>query len=314
LDLWVVPHLATGAITLTLIGFMEAMVIAKSIATKTRQQIDINQELVGQGMANLVGSFFQSYTVAGSFSRSAVNFTSGARTGFASVVTSFVVMVTLFWLTPLLYHLPQATLAVVIIVAVINLIKVEPIVTAWRVDPQDGIAGVITLVCTLALAPDLHYGILVGVALSLATYLYRTMRPRVVCITPGSDGSLTGTEVHELGPHQKIAIVRFDGRLYFGDSSYFEDKVLEIVSRSTELRYLIVDAGGINQIDATGEQILRDLVERLRDIGVDVHFARAKKQLTDVLERTGCMDYIGRDHFFSRNQQALEYLSRQLNP
>ncbi|MDP6775714.1 MAG: sodium-independent anion transporter, partial [Candidatus Latescibacteria bacterium] len=102
-------------------------------------------------------------------------------------------------------------------------------------------------------------------------------------------------------------------RLYFGDSSYFEDKVVEIVSQFTELRYLVVDAGGINQIDATGEQILRDLVERLRDIGVDVHFTRAKKQLRDVLERTGCMDYIGRDHFHRRNQHAMNELSNRLN-
>ena len=124
---------------------------------------------------------------------------------------------------------------------------------------------------------------------------------------------MVDAEADELDPDQKVAIVRFDGRLYFGDSSHFEDKVLGIVAQFPQLRYLIVDAGGINQIDATGEQILRDLVERLREIGVEVFFTHAKRQLRDVLERTGCLDYIGRDHFFGRNQNALEDLQGRLD-
>ena len=312
IDLGVVPHLAMGAITITLVGLMEVMAIAKTIATKTKQQIDINQELIGQGVSNLVGSFFQSYAVSGSFARSVVNFNSGARTGFASVVTSLVVMITLLWFTPLLYHLPQATLAVIIVTAVASLIKIKSTIIAWRVQPQDGIVAVVTFLCTLALAPALHQGILIGVVLSLTTYLFRTMRPRVVCLARRPDGVLRDAETHELEADQKIAIIRFDGMLYFGDSSYFEDKVLEIVARLPELQYLIVDAGGINRVDATGEQTLRNLIERLRDIGVDVFFTRAKTPLKDVLERTGCMDYIGRDHFFSWNQHALEYLWERL--
>jgi len=307
LDMRVVPELAMGAITITLVGLMEAMAIAKTIATKTRQQIDINQELIGQGMSNLVGSFFQSYVVSGSFSRSAVNYASGARTGFSSVVTSLVVMVALLWFTPLLYHLPQATLGAIIVTAVISLIRIKPIVTAWRVQRQDGVIAVVTFLSTLVLAPALHQGILIGVALSLMTYLLRTMRPRVVFLARHADGTLHGAKIHGLELDQKIAIIRFDGRLYFGDSSYFEDKVLEIVAHLPELQYLIVDAGGINQVDATGEQTLRNLVGRLRGVGIDVFITGAKRQFRDVLDRTGSMDYIGRDHFFSRNQHALEH-------
>ena len=312
IDLGAVPDLAMGAITITLVGMMEAMAIAKTIATKTKQRIDINQELMGQGMANLVGSWFQSYAVSGSFSRSAVNYASGARTGFASVFTSLVVVVALLWLTPLLYHLPQATLSAIIIVAVVDLIKIKPIVTAWRVQRQDGAVAVVTFLGTLALAPALHRGILIGVALSLTAYLFGAMRPRVVCLVRPPDGILRDADVDELDVDEKIAIIRFDGRLYFGDSTYFEDKVLEVVARLPELRFLVVDAGGINHIDATGEQTLRTLVGRLRDIGVDMFFTRAKKQLMDVLERTGCADYVGRDHFFSWNQHALEHLWARL--
>jgi SulP family sulfate permease len=313
-ELEMIPQLATGAITLTLIGFMEAISIAKTLATQTKQRLDINQELIGQGMANLAGSFFQSYVVSGSFARSAINFASGARTGFSSVVASLVAMAFLLWLTPLLYFLPQATLAAIIVASVLNLIRVRPLATAWRVSRQDGLVGALTFVATLGLAPDLHLGIALGVGLSLVLNLYRTMRPHVAFLARHMDGTLREAGAGGLLPHQQIAILRFDGRLYFGASSYFEDSVLETVARVPELRYLIVDAEGINQIDASGEQALRGVVERLRAIGIDVYFTRAKRQFTDALERTGAMEYIGRDHFFRWNQHALEHLWARLEP
>ena len=141
IDATVLTQLFVGALTLTMLGLMEAMAIAKTLAARTRQHLDINQELIGQGMANVIGGFFQSYATSGSFSRSAVNHQSGARTGFASVVTSLVIAATLLWLTPLLYYLPQATLAVVIIAAVGGLVRIQPLVTAWRIRAFDGLIG-----------------------------------------------------------------------------------------------------------------------------------------------------------------------------
>ncbi len=314
IDWQVVPHLAMGALALTLIGLMEAMSIAKTIATKTRQRIDVNQELIGQGLANLLGSFFQSYTVSGSFSRSAVNFASGAVTGFSALISSLMVMLTLLFLTPLLFYLPQATLAVIIIYAVLNLIRLEPVLTAGQVSRQDGLIGVITFLFTLVLAPALHLGIGLGVVLSLVLYFYHSMRPHVAYLARHADGSLRDADANGLALDQRIAIIRFDGRLYFGNTSYFEDKVLEAVARIPELRYLVVDAGGINQIDASGEQTLRQVVERLRAIDIDVYFTRAKPQFIQVLKHTGCMDYIGADHFFTWNQHALEHLWDQMEP
>jgi SulP family sulfate permease len=314
IDWQVVPQLLTGALILTLIGLLETMSIAKSIATKSKQRIDVNQELIGQGLASLVGSFFQSFTVSGSFSRSAVNFASGGVTGFSLVISSMVVMLTLLFLTPLLYYLPQATLAVIIMFAVLNLIRIEPVLTAARVSRQDGLIGVLTFLLTLGLAPKLHLGIAVGIALSLVTYFYRSMRPHVAYLARYADGSLRDADANGLALDQRIAIIRFDGRLYFGNTSYFEDTVLEAISRISELRYLVIDAGGINQIDASGEQTVRQITERLRDVGIDVYFTRAKPQLISVLERTGCMDYIGADHFFTWNQHALEYLWDQMEP
>jgi len=310
----IASSLAIGAAFITVIGLMEAMSIAKSIATKTRQQLDVNQELVGQGLSNIVGSLFQSFAVSGSFSRSAINYESGARTGFATVVCSCVVMATLLFLTPLLYHLPQATLATIIVFAVLSLVRLDPVVVAWRVTPKDGAVAVVTFLSTLILAPQLHFGIAIGVSLTLILYLHRSMRPHVAYLSRHPDGPLVDAEANDLALDKSIALIRFDGRLYFGDSSYFESKILEAVTRLPELEFIIIDSGGINQIDATGERTLRDTVTNLRSVGIDIYFTRAKSQFVDVLERTGCLDHIGRDHFFDWNQHALDHLWTRMDP
>ena len=313
IDATVLAQLFVGALTLTMLGLMEAMAIAKTLAARTRQHLDINRELIGQGMANVIGGLFQSYATSGSFSRSAVNYQSGARTGFSSVVASLVIAATLLWLTPLLYYLPQATLAVVIIAAVGGLVRIQPLVTAWRVRAFDGLIGMATFVGTLALAPDLHLGVALGVGASLVLNFYRTMRPRVVFLARHLDGTMRGSD-EGLRPDQQLAIMRFDGQLYFGSSRYFEDKVLETIASAPELRYLILDANGINRIDASGEQALRNVVERLREVGMDLYLTQAKRQLTDALEQSGLMEQIGRDHFFRWNQHALECLWARLHP
>ncbi len=173
------PKLAAGALVITFLGLMEATSIAKAVAVKTKQRLDINQELIGQGLSNIVGSFFQSFPVSGSFSRTAVNFSAGAITGMSSVVTSFVVIAVLLWFTPLFYYLPQATLAAIIVVAVSSLIKVRPIVSAWKTNPLDASVAIITFCLTLYFAPQIQNAIFVGVALSLLLFLFKTMRPHV---------------------------------------------------------------------------------------------------------------------------------------
>ncbi|MGB5277541.1 MAG: SulP family inorganic anion transporter, partial [Gammaproteobacteria bacterium] len=152
----ILVQLITTAVIISIIGFMEAISIAKAMAARTRQRLDPNQELIGQGFGNIVSGLFQGYAVSGSFSRSAVNINAGAITGFSAVVTGLAVGATLLFLTPLLYHLPQATLAAVIMMAVINLVKIEPIIYAWRVQPHDGIVAIVTFVLTLIVAPHLE--------------------------------------------------------------------------------------------------------------------------------------------------------------
>ncbi len=305
IDFDVMRSLLSAAVTIALIGFVGTISIAKSIATQTRQRIEANQELIGQGLSNLVGSFFLSHPVSGSFARSAVNLRAGAQTGFSSVVAVSIVVVILLWVTPLLYHLPLSTLAAIIMMSVFGLVQIKPIRRMWRVHQHDGLVAVVSFVLTLISAPHLDVGIVIGAGLSLILYLYHTMRPRVAILSRHPDGALRDAPTHKLETCEVIAMLRFDGSLYFGSARAFEDMILERVAQNPQLRYVIVDAEGINQIDATGEAVLIDVVDRLKEAKIEVLFARMKMQILEVLERTGSRDQIGRDRFFSTPEQAL---------
>jgi sulfate permease, SulP family len=298
--------LLSTAIVISLVGFMEAISIAKAIAAKTRQRIDPNQELVGQGLANIVSSLTQGFPVSGSFSRSAVNMNAGAKTGMSSVITAVFVLLTLLFLTPLLFHLPQAALAAVIIMAVIGLINFTAIRHAWEANKHDGIAAVVTFVATLAYAPHLDKGIMIGAGLAIVLFLYRTMSPRVAILGRYHDGTLRDAKINNLPSSDVVTAVRFDGRLYFANVSYFEDAILEAVADNPNAHYLLVVGDAINEIDASGEEVIHHLVERLNAIGVVMLFAGLKKQVLDVMQATGLRAEVGEQRFFSTAEQALE--------
>lgn len=307
IDFQIAATLITNAIAIGLIGFTEAISVAKAIAAQTRQRLDANQGLVGQGLSNITSSLFSGYAVSGSFSRSAVNLSAGAKTGFAAISSGILVMITLLYFTPLLYHLPQPTLAAVIILAVVNLIKFKPIKYAWRVQKHDAIVAMITFVLTLLWAPHLEKSILVGVVLSMSMYMYRTMRPRIAILAMQSDGSLADAESNILKTCPKISILRFDGPLFFANTGYFEEKVLERVASKPELKFIIIDAEGINEIDATGEEMLHQLAIRLHGLGIEFLFCRTKKQVMDVFLRTGFANEPWHDHFLHTEQQAIQF-------
>ena len=310
---WTVTgQLVAAAVTIALIGFMEAIAIAKSMAGQTRQRLDTNQELVGQGLSNITAGLFQGYPVSGSFSRSAVNFTAGARTGFAAVVTGAMVAITLLFLTPMLFHLPQATLAAVIMMAVVNLVKISPIRHAMKIQPHDGWVAIITFVLTLMVAPHLDKAIIVGVLLSLGLYLYRTMRPRFVELSVHDDGTLRSAAAFNLSTCDFMSILRFDGSLYFANAGYFETKVLGHVADKDKLEHLIIDCEGINEIDATGMEMLEGLTERMNTAGVILYFARAKQQVLDCFRESGFMEHLGMDHFFRTRTEAINGARRLL--
>lgn len=305
--------LLSAALVISLVGFMEAISIAKAVAARTKQRIDPNQELIGQGLSNVVGSFSQAFPVSGSFSRTAVNMNAGARTGMSSVITALIVLVALLFLTPLLYHLPQAVLAAIIIMAVVGLVNFNAVKHAWQASKHDGIAAVVTFIATLAFAPHLDNGIMVGAGLALGLYLYRTMSPRVAVLGRYKDGTLRDLKVNpDLPTSKHVVAIRFDGSLYFANVSYFEDAILEAVSHHPDAKYVLVVGSGINQLDASGEEVIHHLVERLQSTGITLVFSGLKKQVLDVMRATGLFDAIGQDKLFATDDLAIAAIYEKL--
>jgi SulP family sulfate permease len=300
-----------AALVMALIGFVEAVSIGKAMAARTRQRIDANQELLGQGLANMAGSLTQAFPTMGSFSRSAVNISAGARTGMSSVVTGVLMLVTLLALTPMLYHLPQAVLAAVIMMAITSLIGFSAMNHAWRAHRHDGIAAWTTFFAALLLAPAIDYGVLLGAALAILLYLYRTMRPRVAVLARHPDGTLRDARLHGLPTSRQLVVLRFDGSLYFANVPYFEDSVLEAVAAAPDAREVLVVADGINAIDASGVEVLEHLSERLAASGTTLSLCGVKLQVMEVFDRTGLCDKIGAANLFRTSTQAIDAIAQR---
>jgi MFS superfamily sulfate permease-like transporter len=304
--------LLPAALVMALIGFMEATSISKAIATSTGERVDTSKELVGQGLANIAGSFFGSYTVSGSFSRSAVAARSGAKTGLFAIISALAVMLVLLYFTPYLYHLPQAVLAVVVMMAVFSLIRIAPLVQAWRVDRVSAVIGIVTFVATLMMAPSIANGILLGVALTVLHYLIRIMKPRAEIVARKADGTLGGIRAHGLKPlSESFVPVRFDGSLSFINVAYFEDIILEAHCKFPRAKAILVVSSGINDIDASGEEKVREVAKRLSEVGVTLMFSGLKHQVMQVFARSGLVEELGQDAFFADKQSALQTLSER---
>jgi len=297
--------LLATAFVIALFGFIEAISIAKAMAAKTKERIDPNQELIGQGLANVVGSLSHAFPVSGSFSRSALNLNAGAVTGMSSVFSGLIMLVTLLFLTPLLYYLPQSVLAAVIMMAVVGLINFKAIKHAWQAHRHDGIAALTTLVATLGFAPHLDNGIVMGAGLAIILYLFRTMKPRAPILSRHADGSLLDATAYKLQTSEHIIPIRFEGSLYFANVPYFEDVILEAMATYPRAKYILVVGDAINQLDASGEEVIRHLFERLRANGVTMVFSGLNRQVLGVMENTGLYALIGTQYFFRDEDSAL---------
>ena len=311
IDWRVIGHLFPFAVIISLLGFMEAISIAKAMAGKTGQRLDPNQELIGQGLANIMGAMGKSYPTSGSFSRSAVNLQAGAISGLSSVFTSMTVVIVLLFFTPLLYHLPQSVLAAVIMMAVIGLVNVSGFIHAWHAKWYDGAISIISFLATLLYAPHLDKGIMIGVVLSLAVFLYNSMRPKVASLARASDDALRCVSTHGLKECEHVAMVRFDGPLFFANSSYLEDVIMEIMRAKKGLRHLILVANGINDIDASGEETLSLLIDRVRSAGVDISLSGVNESVMKVFQRTHLPEKIGEDHLFPTMEKAISSVHAQ---
>lgn len=301
--------LLPGALVMALIGFLEATSISKAISAMTRERINPSRELIGQGLANIVGSFFQSFVVSGSFSRSAVAARMGARTGLFAVVSALAVALVLLFFTPALYHLPLAVLAVIVMLAVFDLIKIRPLLMAWKVDRVGALTGVLTFVATLVMAPALANGVLLGVALTVLSLLVRQMKPRAVVLGRMPDGSLSDMKAHGLPPISKhFVAMRYDGSLDFLNAAHFEEAVLRAHAEFPEAKTILVIGNGINSIDASGEEKIREIAQYMREANVSLAFSSLKQPVREKLYRAKLPHLLGEDNLFKTRESAIQSL------
>lgn len=311
IDYHIISHLLPFAVIIALLGFMETISVAKAMASVTGQRLDPNRELIGQGLANICGALTKSYPTCGSFSRSAVNLQSGAVSGLSGVFTSLTVVLVLLFLTPFFYHLPQSVLAAIVMMAVVGLINVRGFIHAWQAQWYDGTISVITFVGTLAFAPHLDRGIMIGVILSVSVFLYRSMRPKVVDLSLGTDKALHDAVASGLQQCRYIDVVRFDGPLFFANASYLEDQIRNRRRAKKELKHIIISASGINDIDASGEEALSLTVERVRSAGIDISLSGVNRSVMNVLRRTHLIGKIGEDHIYPTVEKAISAVHEQ---
>ena len=311
IDYHIVSRLLPFTVIIALLGFMEAISVAKAMAAITGQRLDPNRELIGQGLGNICGAFTKSYPTSGSFSRSAVNLQCGAVSGLSSVFTSLTVVLVLLFFTPFFYHLPQSVLAAIIMMAVVGLINVKGFIHAWQAQWYDGAISVITFVSTLVFAPHLDRGILIGVILSVSVFLYKSMRPKVVDLSLGTDKELHDAVTGGLQECRYIDVVRFDGPLFFANASYLEDQIRNRRRTKKELKHIIISASGINDIDASGEEALSLTIERVRSAGIDISLSGVNRSVMNVLRRTHLIVKIGEDHIYPTVEKAISAVHEQ---
>jgi len=301
------------ALTISLVGFMESIAVAKAIQAKHRNyQVIPNQELIGLGLANIGGALFQSYPVTGGFSRTAVNDQAGAKTGLASIISAVLIILTLLFLTPLFYYLPKAILASVIMVAVFGLIDVKEAVHLWKSNRTDFAMLLVTFLATLSLG--IEQGIGVGVVLSLMVVIYRSTRPHYAILgnIPGTPYYRNTDRFDQLKEREDTLIFRFDADLYFANTSFFKEKLMEKTAKKQEaLKNLVISAESISYVDSSAMHALEQVLEDLRKQEVRVLFAGVKGPLRDALTRAHLMEKIGNDNFFMNVEDAMAYLDNE---
>lgn len=304
-----------AAFVIALVSFMEATSSATLISARNGHRWQQNQELIGQGLGKIAAAFTGAMPVSASFSRSALNFASGARTGLSSLISAAFVILTLLYLTPLLWHLPTAVLAAVILQVVFGLLDFRALGRAWQASRDDGAAAALTFSATLAFAPNIQNGILSGLLLSLALMLYRDMQPRSALLGLHPDGTYRDLQRFGLEhPHPQLVILRFDSPLTFVTSEAFEAAVLAAINAQPHVRVLLVSATGINAIDASGQHAISSLHQRLRSNGQTLAFCGLKKQVIEPMERTGLWERLKPHAHYRTEHHALDALLPDLGP
>ncbi len=314
-DLKAFSAMGGGAVVVALFGLIEAVAIAKTLAIRVGDRWDPNRELVGQGLANIAVAFFKGFPAGGSFSRSSLNFTLGAKTPLASVITGILVGFTLLYLAPYFYYLPKATLSAIVLSAVIDLIKPWEILKLYRINPRDGLAAGITFSSVFFL--DLWVAITLGIVVSFGSFLYRTMYPKIVVLTRDpQSGTFVNVEGRDLPQCPQILYIRPNTSIYFGNAQYVHDYIVDKVLQRRKtgvLKYVLLDMEAVNNIDAAGTETIIRLIKTLKNTGLEVAFANIGCDVYSLLERAGFDKVVNSDLVFDSKGQSVAELLKKVN-
>lgn len=308
LDLW--GALAVSALLISVVGFVESVSVAQTLAAKKRQRIVPDQELIGLGTANIGAAFTGGYPVTGGFARSVVNFDAGAATPAAGLFTAVGIALATVFLTPLLFFLPKATLAATIIVAVLSLVDLGALRRTWSYSKADASAQAATIALTLAMGVEA--GIIAGVVLSIALHLYRTSRPHFAVIgqVPGTE-HFRNVERHRVVTDPAVHAIRVDESLYFPNARYLEDLIYDAVAADRGIRHVVLMCIAVNFIDASALESLEAINDRLKAAGVTLHLSEVKGPVMDRLKRSHFLEQLSGDIHLT-HYDAVRALSPEL--
>lgn len=297
------------AAVIALVSFIEAVSSARVITRQRRERWNENRELVGQGLAKMASAASGAFPVSASFSRSALYLYAGAVSGWASLFTALCVLASLLWLTPALAWVPIAFLAAVIVISVLNLIRPSWFLTLWRSSRPEALIAIATFVATLIAAPQLQWGVLAGFMLALLHFLYQRSHPRLIEVAAHPDGTLRDRRrfaLPRLAPD--LFAVRMDSSLNFVTAPLLERFVLDACEADPSIRRVLLHCSPINDIDTTGLDSLRHLIEGLQDRGIEIYVSSMKKQIEDAMRRDGLFHKLPETALFRTEAAAISSL------
>ncbi len=282
-DLGILGKILASGIVIAIVGMTESYSISKIVAYNTKQKVDFNQEFIGQGLANIFTSFFRGYPVCGSFSGTSVNWSSGARTGLSIIIFSISALLAITVLTPLFYYLPKFMLAVIVILAVMKLFKPKQLIEIYKINKYDGIVAFTTFAVSLITKPD--DGIIVGVVLALALYVWKSMHTSVYVVykDPETGYFVAKTGVKDTGCPQ-LLILKPEGPMIYVNAEHVRDVILEDIKDREDLKYLVLDMGAVYYMDTSGVDALRDLIEELESKNIKLSLIHVEDEVLKTLK------------------------------
>jgi SulP family sulfate permease len=303
---------ASIAVAITMLGLTEAVSIARALALRSEQRIDGNQEFIGQGLSNILGSFFSAYASSGSFNRSGLNYEAGAKTPLASVFAAFILMAILLLVAPLARFLPIPAMAGILFLVAWGLIDFKAMRTILRTSRSESAVLIVTLVATLT--AQLEFAIYIGVLLSLMLYLSRTSRPRILDVKPDpGEHTYLFTTRSGLPDCPQLKIVRINGSLFFGAVDHVQGVLQSIDADNPMQKHLLIDATGIHFVDVAGAEMLALEAKRRRRLGGGLYLYRVNDDVMKLLERGGYMEDIGKDNIFPARARAVGFIYPNLD-